>query len=145
MINFALLFSDKILKMADSRNGDTYVIDVMKFISRTRALYAHWNEHIADIWGSADALAVATHPATNDLRYLKSSALHIWLLGYEFSDTIMVSSSKQIHFLCSKKIATLLEVVKQPAHDELGIDVVMHAKAKGDDGNGQMDAVLRAI
>ncbi|CAF1745882.1 unnamed protein product [Brassica oleracea var. botrytis] len=131
--------------MADSRNGDTYVIDVMKFISRTRALYAHWNEHIADIWGSADALAVATHPATNDLRYLKSSALHIWLLGYEFSDTIMVFSSKQIHFLCSKKIATLLEVVKQPAHDELGIDVVMHAKAKGDDGNGPMDAVLRAI
>ncbi|WZZ14602.1 hypothetical protein YC2023_107691 [Brassica napus] len=29
----------------------------MKFISRTRALYAHWNEHIADLWGSADALA----------------------------------------------------------------------------------------
>ncbi|CDY53510.1 BnaCnng25220D [Brassica napus] len=57
----------------------------------------------------------------------------------------MVFSSKQIHFLCSKKIATLLEVVKQPAHDELGIDVVMHAKAKGDDGNGPMDAVLRAI
>ncbi|CAN6972636.1 unnamed protein product [Brassica rapa subsp. trilocularis] len=131
--------------MADSRNGDTYVIDVMKFISRTRALYAHWNEHIADLWGSSDALAVATHPATNDLRYLKSSALHIWLLGYEFSDTIMVFASKQIHFLCGKKIATLLEVVKQPAHDELGIDVVMHAKAKGDDGNGQMDAVLRAI
>ncbi|RID45656.1 hypothetical protein BRARA_I02363, partial [Brassica rapa] len=62
-----------------------------------------------------------------DLRYLKSSALHIWLLGYEFSDTIMVFTSNQIHFLCGKKIATLLEV------------------DKGDDGNGQMDAVLRAI
>ncbi|KAJ0240913.1 FACT complex subunit Spt16 [Hirschfeldia incana] len=134
--------------MADSRNGNaghTYVIDVMKFISRTRALYAHWNEHSADLWGSADALAVATHPATNDLRYLKSSALHIWLLGYEFPDTIMVFTSKQIHFLCSKKRATLLEVLKQPAHDELGIDVVMYVKAKVDDGTAQMDAVLRAV
>ncbi|KAG2330324.1 hypothetical protein Bca4012_020072 [Brassica carinata] len=139
--------------MADSRNGDarappghTYAIDVMKFISRTRALYAHWNEYSSDLWGSADALAVPTHPASTDLRYLKSSALHIWLLGYEFPDTIMVFTSKQIHFLCSKKrSATLLKVVKQPAHDELGIDVVMHVKAKGDDGTGQMDAVLGAI
>ncbi|KAF8086502.1 hypothetical protein N665_0623s0009 [Sinapis alba] len=138
-----------------SRNGDaqaapggpghSYAIDVTNFILRTRALYVHWNEHSASLWGSADALAVATPPASNDLRYLKSSALHIWLLGYEFPDTIMVFISKQIHFLCSKKRATLLEVVKQPAHDELGIDVVLHVKAKGDDGTGQMDAVFRAI
>ncbi|KAJ4876201.1 FACT complex subunit SPT16 [Raphanus sativus] len=142
--------------MADPRNGDarappsgpaghTYAIDVTKFISRSRALYAHWNEHITDLWGSADALAVTTHPSSNDLRYLKSSALHIWLLGYEFPDTIMVFTSKQIHFLCSKKRATLLEVLKQPARDELGIDVVMHVKAKSDDGAAQMEAVFRSI
>ncbi|ESQ38472.1 hypothetical protein EUTSA_v10028377mg [Eutrema salsugineum] len=145
--------------MADSRNGNarvptggppragnTYSIDVTNFISRTKALYAHWTKHSADLWGSADAIAVATPPASDDLRYLKSSALNIWLLGYEFPDTIMVFTSKQIHFLCSKSKASLLEVVKKPAHAELKLDVVMHVKVnKADDGTGQMDAIFRAI
>ncbi|CAN6980178.1 unnamed protein product [Brassica oleracea var. botrytis] len=130
---------------APPRAANTYEIDVKNFISRTRALYAHWNQHSEDLWGSADALAVATPPASDDLRYLKSSALNIWLLGYEFPDTIMVFTPKKIHFLCSKSKATLLEVVKKPALDELRIDVVMHVKAKGDDGTGQMDAIFRAI
>ncbi|KAH0890425.1 hypothetical protein HID58_052854, partial [Brassica napus] len=130
---------------APPRAANTYEIDVKNFISRTRALYAHWNQHSEDLWGSADALSVATPPASDDLRYLKSSALNIWLLGYEFPDTIMVFTPKKIHFLCSKSKATLLEVVKKPALDELRIDVVMHVKAKGDDGTGQMDAIFRAI
>ncbi|XP_010421991.1 PREDICTED: FACT complex subunit SPT16 isoform X2 [Camelina sativa] len=145
--------------MADSRNGNArapgggvppktgnaYTIDVKKFISRARALYEHWKKHSADLWGSADALAIATPPASDDLRYLKSSALNIWLLGYEFPDTIMVFTPKQIHFLCSRNKASLLEVVEQAAHDELKVDVVMHVKPKGDDGKGLMDAIFRAI
>ncbi|CAN8246569.1 unnamed protein product [Cochlearia groenlandica] len=144
--------------MADSRNGNTrapngvppkpantYSIDVTNFISRTKALYQHWTEHSADLWGSAAALAIATPPASDDLRYLKSSALNIWLLGYEFPDTIMVFTSKQIHFLCSRNKAALLEVVKKPAHNELGVDVTMHVKFKGDDGIGLMDDIFRAI
>uniref|UniRef100_A0A1J3DK92 FACT complex subunit n=1 Tax=Noccaea caerulescens TaxID=107243 RepID=A0A1J3DK92_NOCCA len=130
---------------APPRAGNNYAIDVPNFISRTRALYAHWNEHSADLWGSADALAVATPPPSDDLRYLKSSALNIWLLGYEFPDTIMVFTSKQIHFLCSKSKASLLEVVKRPALAELKIEISMHVKAKADDGTAQMDAIFRAI
>ncbi|KAG2311110.1 hypothetical protein Bca4012_025566 [Brassica carinata] len=138
--------------MGDSRNGGntrapaggppTYEIDVKNFISRTRALYAHWNEHSGDLWGSADTLAVATPPGSDDLRYLKSSALNIWLLGYEFPDTVMVFTSKKIHFLCSKTKASVLEVVKRPALDELRIDVAIYVKAKGEDVTGQMDAIL---
>ncbi|CAN8308167.1 unnamed protein product [Cochlearia groenlandica] len=142
--------------MADSRNGNsrapagpppknTYSIDVPNFISRAKALYAHWSERNADLWGSAGALAVATPPASDDLRYLKSSALNIWLLGYEFPDTIMVFTSKQIHFLCSRNKASLLEVLKKPAHADLGVDLFMHVKPKGDDGTTLMDAIFRAI
>lgn len=35
----------------------------------------------ASLWGGAEALAVASGPGSEDLRYLKSSALQLWLLG----------------------------------------------------------------
>ncbi|GJT88437.1 transposase, Ptta/En/Spm [Tanacetum coccineum] len=65
--------------------------------------------------------AVATPPPSDDIRYLKSFALHLWLLGYEFLETIMVFSDKWIHFLFSQKKASVLDVVKKRAKD-----VVMH-------------------
>ncbi|GKU91386.1 hypothetical protein SLEP1_g5268 [Rubroshorea leprosula] len=88
---------------------------------------------------------MATPPASKDLRYLKSSALNIWLLGYEFPETIMVFAKRHIHFLCSQKKASLLEVVKKTAKEARGLDVVMHVKAKNEDGTTQMDTIFRAI
>jgi hypothetical protein len=38
---------------------------------------------------------------------LKSSTLDIWLLGYEFPETIIVFMHKQIHVLCNQQKAKL--------------------------------------
>ncbi|XP_052205741.1 FACT complex subunit SPT16-like [Diospyros lotus] len=125
--------------------GSPYAIDLQVFNRRLQALYSHWREHKTELWGSSDVLAVATPPASDDLRYLKSSALNVWLFGYEFPDTIMVFQDKQIHFLCSQKKASLLDSVKKSAKEPVGLEVVMHVKAKSDDGTAQMDAMLQAI
>ncbi|CAI0465618.1 unnamed protein product [Linum tenue] len=128
-----------------SAAGSPYSIDLVKFSSRLKALYSHWTHNKVDMWASADALAIATPPPSEDLRYLKSSALNIWLLGYEFPETVMVFMKKQIHFLCSQKKSSLLEVVKKPAKDAVGADVVMHVKMKNDDGGLLMDSIFAAI
>ncbi|XP_022872909.1 LOW QUALITY PROTEIN: FACT complex subunit SPT16-like [Olea europaea var. sylvestris] len=128
-----------------SVGGNAYTIDLTTFSQRLQALYTHWRQHKDELWGSADALAIATPPPSEDLRYLKSSALNIWLLGYEFPETIMVFGDKHIHFLCSQKKATLLEVVKRSAKEAVGADVVMHIKSKSDDGSILMDAVFHAL
>ncbi|XP_058191636.1 FACT complex subunit SPT16-like [Rhododendron vialii] len=125
--------------------GSVYTINLVGFSTRLKALYSNWREHNAEFWGSSDVLAVATPPASEDLRYLKSSALNIWLLGYEFPETIMIFMNKQIHFLCSPKKASLLEAVKKAAVEAVGVEVVMHVKARNDDGTAQMDAILLAI
>lgn len=144
--------------MAEHRNGNTkpsdgkpsaaaspYAINLDNFTKRLKTLYSHWKEHSSDLWGASDALAIATPPASDDLRYLKSSALNIWLLGYEFPETIMVFMKKQIHFLCSQKKASLLEVVRKSAKDAVNVEVVMHVKLKSDDGTGLMDDIFRAV
>ncbi|KAF7840699.1 FACT complex subunit SPT16-like [Senna tora] len=144
--------------MADHRNGSAqpangkasaagtaYTIDLKTFQSRLKAFYLHWNEHKSDLWGSSDAIAIACPPPSDDLRYLKSSALNIWLLGLEFPETIMVFMKKQIHILSSQKKVSILEAVRKPAKDAVGVDVVMHVKAKNDDGIALMDTIFRAI
>lgn len=122
-----------------------YQINLESFSKRLKALYTNWKANKSDLWGDAEALAIATPPASEDLRYLKSSALNIWLLGYEFPETVMVFTRKQIHFLCSQKKASLLEVVKKAAKEAVGVDVLMHVKGKSEDGGSQMDTILKSV
>ncbi|KAM1272317.1 hypothetical protein ACFX2J_033021 [Malus domestica] len=125
--------------------ASAYSIDLNNFSKRLKMLYSHWREHRSDLWGESDALAIATPPTSEDLRYLKSSAMNIWLLGYEFPETIMVFAKKQIHVLCSQKKASLLDAVIKPAKEAVGVEVVMHVKLKGQDGTGLMDSIFRAV
>ncbi|PIA25479.1 hypothetical protein AQUCO_11400033v1 [Aquilegia coerulea] len=137
--------------MADHRNGSaagggpSYDIDLQHFMKRLKVFYSHWKENKVDLWSSSDALVVATPPASDDLRYLKSSALNMWLLGLEFPETIMVFMNKQIHFMCTQKKASLLENLKRPAKETVGAELVMHVKTKSDDGTALMDEIFRAI
>ncbi|GAU22459.1 hypothetical protein TSUD_123460 [Trifolium subterraneum] len=144
--------------MADHRNGSTqaangkasaagsaYAIDLNTFQTRLKTFYKHWDESRTDLWGSSDAIAVACPPPSDDLRYLKSTALFLWLLGFEFPETIMVFTKEQIHILCSQKKASILESVKKSARESVGVEIVLHVKPKNDDGTSFMDAIIRAI
>jgi nucleosome binding factor SPN SPT16 subunit len=141
--------------MAENRNvnakatgggtaGD-YSINLESFSMRLKRMYSHWNDYNDDLWASSEVLTIATPPPSDDLRYLKSSALNVWLLGYEFPETIMIFMKKQIHFLCSQKKASLLEVIKKSAKEVAGVDVMMHVKAKSDDGSALMSSIFRSI
>lgn len=45
-------------------------------------------EHKGDIWDGSNVLAVMAGSASDDLRYLKSVSLHIWLFGYEVTGMV---------------------------------------------------------
>ncbi|KAF3454723.1 hypothetical protein FNV43_RR05171 [Rhamnella rubrinervis] len=125
--------------------SNPYAINLENFSRRLKMLYSHWNDFKSELWGASDAITIATPSTSEDLRYLKSSALNIWLVGYEFPETIMVFMKKQIHVLCSQKKASLLDVVKKSAKDAVGVEVVLHVKPKSDDGTGLMDSIFRAV
>jgi hypothetical protein len=48
-------------------------------------------ENRADIWDNANALAVVVGGTSDDLRYLKSISLHLWLFGYELPGKLQLS------------------------------------------------------
>ncbi|KAL6132837.1 hypothetical protein ACLB2K_065076 [Fragaria x ananassa] len=142
--------------MADNRNGNgkptkgagagnnPYAIDLNVFSQRLKALYSHWNEH-PELWDSCEVIAIATPPQSDEIRYLKSSTLQMWMVGYDVPDTIMVFMKKQIHFLGSQKKVSFFQGVKKAAKEAVGVDLVTHVKAKSDDGGALMDAVLGVI
>lgn len=122
----------------------SYTINLEIFAKRLKVFYSHWKENKSTFWSNVNAIAIGTPPPSDDLRYLKSSALNIWLLGYEFPETIMFFMEKQIHFLCSPKKANLLETLRKSAREAVGIEIVMHVKTKSDDGSVKMDEIIRA-
>jgi nucleosome binding factor SPN SPT16 subunit len=130
---------------AKPASGGAYTINLDNFSKRLKVFYDHWNGNKSDLWASSDAIVVATPPPSDDLRYLKSSALNVWLLGYEFPETIIVLMEKQIHFLCSQKKANLIGTLKNAANEAVGADIVLHVKGKNGDGIDLMDDILRAV
>lgn len=90
-------------------------------------------------------MAVVTPPPSEDLRYLKSSALHTWLLGYEFPETVMMFMQGQIQVLCSQKKAALLEELRRSSKKLFGVELFIHVKARNEDGAAQMHTILEAV
>ncbi|KAF3327038.1 FACT complex subunit SPT16-like protein [Carex littledalei] len=126
-------------------SGSSYQINTDSYTKHLKSFYESWRAHNSDLWASADAISISTPPSSEDLRYLKSSAMNIWLLGYEFPETIMVFTPHQVHFLCSPKKASLLETLKKPTKDAISAEVIFHIKSKNDDGTGLMDEILTAV
>lgn len=128
-----------------AEGGGGVQINLELYGKRLKLLNNKWKEHKKEMWGGADAIAVVTPPASEDLRYLKSTALHIWLLGYEFPETVMVFMPGALHFVCSSKKAGHLEELQKSSKMLTGVDIHIHVKERKQDGSSQMNAVLDAV
>ncbi|WIA33317.1 hypothetical protein OEZ86_006455 [Tetradesmus obliquus] len=123
--------------MAVQINPDT-------FGKRAKLLYDGWKENRADIWDNANALAVVVGGTSDDLRYLKSISLHLWLFGYELPDTIMVFTDAALHILTSSKKAALLEPLKDVLQSSAGAELQITVRSK-EQQQQQLGALLDSI
>ena len=55
------------------------------------------------LFKGADALIIDSGANNEDELYSKSKALQMWLIGYEFPETVIAVCSRSIHILTSKK------------------------------------------
>ena len=84
-------------------------IDAQIFWERLNKLHRSWNSARSEggaegaAWATADALVVDAGSNQEDILYSKSSALQIWLFGYEFPNTILVICSRCVKMLVGPK------------------------------------------
>ncbi|KAF8666391.1 hypothetical protein HU200_053498 [Digitaria exilis] len=126
-------------------SGSSNVVSPENFIKCLNKFYSHWKEHVSDHWGSSSAIAVATPPPSDDIRYRKSLALSMWFFGREFADTIIVFLSSQIHVLSGQDGCDLLQHLKTPVSEAVGLDIVLHNLEKADNGSHSMDQILNSV
>ncbi|KAF8659787.1 hypothetical protein HU200_058252 [Digitaria exilis] len=126
-------------------SGSSNVVSPENFIKCLNKFYSHWKEHVSDHWGSSSAIAVATPPPSDDIRYRKSLALSMWFFGREFADTIIVFLSSQIHVLSGQDGCDLLQHLKTPVSKAVGLDIVLHNLEKADNGSHSMDQILNSV
>lgn len=56
-----------------------------------------------EVWADSTAVGIPVGPNTSELRYHKSSAMHLWLFEYELPDTVMALTKTALHFVTSAK------------------------------------------
>ncbi|KAJ3333758.1 FACT complex subunit spt16 [Blyttiomyces sp. JEL0837] len=86
----------------------------------------------------ADCLLIVAGSADENAGYLKTSAIQLWLLGYEFPDTIILFNSDRIHFLTSQKKGNIIETVNRHSGDLVPIEI--HRRGKDEKVNQELFA-----
>lgn len=87
------------------------------------------------LYRAADALAIDAGANNEDELYSKSKALQTWLLGYEFTETVILVCSRSIHVLTSKKKVTHLEPLSRAENATLPIELLTRDKTDANRAN----------
>ena len=94
-----------------------------------------------------DALAIITGKSTDEeVRYLKSISMEIWLFAYELPETlIVICRNRTVHLVTGKTKAKLIAETKDVLEKEANIKLEIHTRAKGTTGEDHFAKVLDEI
>ena len=93
-------------------------IDSEIFFKRLERLQNDWLSHKNTIWGGVDAVCIPMGQGnTEDVTYSKSNALHLYLLGYEFPDTIMLLTRTTFYVMATSKKCAYIQAAAAARQD----------------------------
>ena len=78
-------------------------IDTERFFARLCKLEESLTSHKEALWDGMDALCIPSGPSDADTPYSKGAAMHLFLLGYEFPDSIMLLTKGNFYFMATAK------------------------------------------
>jgi nucleosome binding factor SPN SPT16 subunit len=107
-------------------------INAEKFFQRLERLQTHWTTHKSTVWGGSDALCIPLGAASGkDMSYSKSSSMHLYLLGYEFPDSIIIITRNSFHFMATAKKCSYLEAALLGTSSAVSINFLKKEKDEG--------------
>ena len=106
------------------------LIDAERFFQRLLKLKNHYLSNKSSLYGDADAICIPMGANENqdDINYSKSSAIHLYLLGYEFPDTLLVITIATVYFMATPKKCGLIEKILPNCPAGLNIKILHKSK-----------------
>jgi nucleosome binding factor SPN SPT16 subunit len=122
------------------------VIDADRFYARLLALRNKWLSTKSGVFNNADALVIPMGVTTDEeLTYSKAAAIHLYLLGYEFSDSLMVLTKTTFYFIATSKKCGYLQLASSKL-TQTEIQIQLVNKSKDDIANtDQFMMIINAI
>ncbi|KAG0242359.1 FACT complex subunit spt16 [Actinomortierella wolfii] len=113
-------------------------IDARLFHRRATGLVNYWKKANAldDTFQNVNSLFVLVGQADEELSYSKSTALQIWLFGYELDQTLLVFTHEVLHIVTGAKKAKILETLRQSEGPQFPIEI--HTRTKDEAQNAEI-------
>jgi nucleosome binding factor SPN SPT16 subunit len=110
-----------------------------QFYSRLNKFITHWNQNKETLWENTNILCIPMGAVKDaDVVYSKSSAMHLYLLGYEFPESLMILTPNKFYFITTQKKAAYLEAIK----DDTKFPIETFYKTKDENANKEMFKTL---
>lgn len=112
-------------------------INAEQFYSRLNKLHSHWlTNKTTPYYDNCNYLCIPMGAVKGaDVIYSKSSAIHLYLLGYEFPESILILTTNKLYFITTQKKAIYLEAIKD---DNQAIKIETLYKTKDEDANKEL-------
>jgi nucleosome binding factor SPN SPT16 subunit len=107
------------------------------FYSRLNKIITHWtsNKSSPALYDNSNVLVIPMGAVKGaDVIYSKSSALHLYLLGYEFPESLMIITPNIFYFITTQKKAAYLEAIK----DDTKFPIETFYKTKDENANKEI-------
>jgi len=89
--------------------SDGIKIAADKFFARVERLLGHLAEHKGSVWGGSDAVSIPLGSSDQENMYSKGAAMHLYLFGYEFPDSVILLTKGNFYFMATKKKCDILQ------------------------------------
>eukprot|EP00947_MAST-08B_sp_MAST-8B-sp1_P002039 g2039.t1 len=113
------------------------------FGSRVKQFQDAWMAAREDKWKGADAISIFSGKASDDETITKTKALQRYLIGYEFTDTILLFTKAGLHVVAGAKKIEMLKPCAAAAK-AAGTKVTLLARSKADGNKANFEQLLAA-
>jgi len=126
--------------------SDGVKISAERFFERLARLETHMSTHKEGLWGGCGAISIPLGASAGDVTYSKSAAMHLYLLGYEFPDSVMVLTKGHFYFMATNKKLSYFKDQIVPHQNESTPKITLLEKSKDEGQNREnMNDLINAI
>lgn len=109
-------------------------IDADRFFSRVKRLGEHMATHKGDLYEGSESLCIPLGTSDESVPYSKSASMHLYLLGYEFPNSLMLMTKGHFYFMATPEKCEYLKstiLAKQDENTNIKVHLLERTKDSG--------------